>query len=130
MKKLATISLLVLVFACAKTTIERPDNLIGESKMKDIIYDLSLLEAIKSQKPIALDTNDISANQYIYKKYKIDSVQFAKSNQYYASDVVNYKKMYDDVAKRVEKNKTQLDSVLKANGGIPAPASQDAGVVK
>jgi hypothetical protein len=46
--------------------------------MIDVMYDLSILDAIKYQNPASLETYKINPSQYIYKKYKIDSAQFAK----------------------------------------------------
>jgi hypothetical protein len=46
--------------------------------MIDVMYDLSILDAIKYQNP-SLETYKINPSQYIYKKYKIDSAQFAKA---------------------------------------------------
>jgi hypothetical protein len=97
--------LLFLAFGCGNSAVRKPDNLIDEGKMVEIIYDLSLLEAIKSQKPIVLETSQVNPNTYIYKKYKIDSVQFAKSNAYYASDIKAYKEIYEKVSKRLEEHK-------------------------
>jgi hypothetical protein len=42
------------------------------------MYDLSILDAIKYQNPASLETYKINPSQYIYKKYKIDSAQFAQ----------------------------------------------------
>lgn len=115
-------SVLFLSVGCGKSVVEKPDNLIEEGKMVDIIYDLSLLESIKSQKPIVLEENHINPNTYIYKKYKIDSLQFAKSNQYYSSDLGNYKKIYEKVAKRLEEANKAADLQTTKNGGqVPTP---------
>jgi hypothetical protein len=69
------------------------------------MYDLSLLEAIKYQNPAVLDSNQIRPKQFIYAKYKIDSLQLAQNNVYYASDYKNYKIMFDEVTKRIESDK-------------------------
>ena len=50
-----------------------------EDVMVDILYDLSLLESIKSQNVSDAD-NTSNISQYIYKKYKIDAVIY---NFYY-----------------------------------------------
>jgi hypothetical protein len=78
------------------------------------MYDLSLLEAVKYQNPAVLDSNQIRPKQFIYKKYKIDSLQLAKNNVYYASDYKNYKIMFDEVVKRIEKDKKKVSALLKA----------------
>ena len=120
MKKRAIILGLLLLASCSKEVVQKPDNLIARDKMVDIICDLSLLEAMRSQKPILLEQNGINQNTYVYKKYGIDSVQFAKSNQYYAADIEGYKKIYKEVAERLDSKK----------GNTPAPANNDAGIVR
>ncbi|PWA05614.1 DUF4296 domain-containing protein [Flavobacterium psychrotolerans] len=111
---LALLSFLFLLTSCKDTGISKPKNLIEEDKMVDIIYDLALLEGIKVHNPANLQ--NVNSNEFVCKKYKIDSLQFVKSTQFYASDISNYKKMYEEVGKRIEKNKSYLDSIeSKAN---------------
>ncbi len=105
---------LMVVFACQNTVVEKPDNLIDKDMMVDIIYDLSLLEAIRSSNYGSLESRKIDPTTYIYKKYKIDSLQFAKSDRYYASDIDVYSGIYDRVSKRLENNRNAIDSVSKA----------------
>lgn len=103
MKKIAILFLIFSVFAsCQKSAIEKPDKLIEEDVMVNIIYDLAILEAIKSQNVTPLETHNINPNDYIYKKYKIDSLQFAKNDKYYASDIKKYKSIYDRVSLKIE----------------------------
>jgi hypothetical protein len=124
MKKIVTLFLIFSIFVSCQSTIEKPDKLIEEEVMVDIIYDLAILEAIKSQKPASLEANNIIPKEYIYKKYKIDSLQFAKNNQYYASDIENYKKMYDRVGSKLEKKKTEVNSIKKPKSVLGKPTVQ------
>lgn len=112
-KTLLLLTLLVGFISCKDEAVNRPDNLIAKDKMIDVMYDLSILEAMKYQNLASLDTYKVNPSQYIFKKYKIDSVQFAHSNIYYASNYTNYKEMYDDVIKRIEAKKTVMDSLVK-----------------
>lgn len=98
---------LLFVFIGCNHTIDKPDNLIEKDKMIDILYDISLLEAIKSQN-IRGGISNKNANTYLYKKYKIDSIQFAQSNKYYASDIEEYKKMFEEVKSRLEKQTQKI----------------------
>ncbi len=76
------LSFFIILTSCKNTTVEKPDNLIEEDKMINILYDVSVLEAIKLTNPKSLETRKINSNKYIYQKYKIDSLQFAKSDLY------------------------------------------------
>ena len=108
------IIVLVILVGCKKELVKEPKRLINKEKMVDIMYDLSLLDGIKVQDPTLIDSLKISTNEYIYKKYKIDSVQFAQSNIYYAADYKEYEKMYNTVKSRIEKNKVDVNVAIKA----------------
>jgi hypothetical protein len=69
----------------AKNAVDKPSKLIAEDKMIDVMYDLSILDAIKYQNPASLETYKINPSQYIYKSIKL-TAQFAQSNIYYASN--------------------------------------------
>lgn len=114
---------LILIVSCQDSVVEKPDNLIDKDQMVDIIYDLSLLEAIKSSNYGALESRKIDPTTYVYKKYKIDSVQFAKSDRYYASDIDVYSGIYDKVSKRLESNRNAIDSTNKSKLDLEKKAS-------
>jgi hypothetical protein len=114
MKKLVFfLVLLVLFSSCNKDLVEKPDNLIDKGVMLDVMYDMALLDALKYQDPNSLHDNGINPKTYIYKKYKIDSLQFVKSNVYYAADYREYKKMYDALSDRLKKEKASVDLIIK-----------------
>jgi hypothetical protein len=68
---------------------------------------------MRNQNPVMLDSFKNNSNEYIYKKHKIDSAQFAQSNIYYAADYKGYKKMYEQVKLRLEKDKSLTESLIK-----------------
>ena len=108
------ILVLFLSVSCKKELVKKPAKLIEKEKMMNIIYDLTLLEAIKYQQPLSLDSVESNPKKFIFKKYKVDSLQFAKSNIYYASDYDGYKEMYDVINARLEKEQKNNELKLKA----------------
>ena len=114
MRKIITFLTMVALFVgCKEEVVNKPEQLIEKDVMVNIMYDLSILEAIKNQNPASLDTFKINSRDYIFKKYKIDSAQFAKSNVYYASDYNEYKSMFEQISKRLEANTKSVDSLIK-----------------
>jgi len=107
--------LLVLFFSisCKKDVVKQPAKLIEKEKMIDIMYDLSLLEAMRYQKPLSLDSIENDPKKFILRKYKVDSLQFAQNNMYYASDYESYKDMFDEVNKRISVVQRAADSLAK-----------------
>ena len=114
MKK--TVSLLIIVllfFSCKEEGVKEPDALIDKEVMENIIYDLALLEAIKYNDANTTENYKVNPKEFIFRKYKVDSTQFAQNNIYYASQYDDYKQMYDSVIKRIDRKKTVLDSLIK-----------------
>ena len=114
MKKIITfLTIITLFVSCKDEVVNKPEQLIEKDVMVNIMYDLSILEAIRNQNPASLDTFKINSRDYIFKKYKIDSVQFAKSNVYYAADYNEYKSMFEQISNRLETNQKKVDSLIK-----------------
>lgn len=114
MKKVVLFLAILTFLGCKDDLVKQPKRLIERSQMVNIMYDLSLLDAIKYQNPAVLDSNQINPKQYIYKKYGVDSLQLAQNNVYYASDYTNYKLMFDEVVKRIENDKKKARALIKA----------------
>lgn len=122
-KLLFPLALLFLaIVSCKDSVVPKPDKLIDEDQMVAIIYDLSLLDAMKSQNTAALKYP--SSSEFLKKKYQIDSITFAKNSQYYAADIANYKKMYEKVKLRLTEENQKL------SGGKMAVPNEEQGVVK
>ena len=114
MNKILFFLVLLLFFSnCNKDLVKKPNNLIEKDVMVDVMYDIALLDAVKYQGGDLLYKNEINPKSYVYRKYKIDSLQFVKSNSYYAADYQEYKKMYDDLNNRLKKDKLSVDVIVK-----------------
>ncbi len=119
-KSIIIICCVFAIIGCNNSSVEKPNNLIGKEKMVDILYDITVLEAIKNQN-VSGGISTKVGNEYIYKKYKIDSVQFLKSNKYYAANIEEYKKMYEEVKARLTaKTKKVEDDMKKSGQEVPA----------
>ena len=114
MKKpiLLIVAILVLV-SCGEKLVEPPEDLIPKDKMTDVLYDLAVLNAAKNTNASILKNNNIETMQYLYEKYGIDSVQFVKSDAYYASIPLEYQAIYKTVESRLEKKKKQMKDARK-----------------
>jgi CRISPR/Cas system-associated protein Cas5 (RAMP superfamily) len=102
------ICIALLLTACYKYNApEKPENLISKGKMANILIDLKLIRSINGNNKRILDSNNVKPAQYVYKKYNVDSLQFALSNNYYAFYVDDYEeiyiKMYDSLESLKEK---------------------------
>ncbi|MEZ4797218.1 MAG: DUF4296 domain-containing protein [Flavobacteriaceae bacterium] len=108
MKHITYILIILLIVSCAgesKKSIKKPDNLITKDKMVDIIYDMSLVSAAKGINRKLVEQEGVHPEKYIYEKYGIDSLQFAKSNEYYTFNLDTYEEIYKRVKAKLEKDK-------------------------
>ena len=114
MKKVFIIIVTIfLVSSCNNNGVEKPKNLIDEDKMEDIIYDLAVLDGIRTQS-YSNQFDVPTANELLKSKYKVDSLTFAQNTQYYASDIDNFKHLYDRVKNRL----TEENNIIKAKDSM------------
>jgi hypothetical protein len=91
---------------------EKPNNLLSKKDMINIIMDLKLLASANGSNQILLKNKGIYSEAYVYEKYKIDSLTFALSNDYYAYYVEDYDEIYNKVKDSLEVLKKFYDDVL------------------
>ena len=96
---------LVLVVSCSRNPVPKPDRLLDEETMENIMYDVAVLQGASANAPEQLIEKNINPKDYIYKKYKIDSATFHQNNRYYAANVRKYKHMYKRVLERLQNQK-------------------------
>jgi len=117
------LSLFLLLVSCGEKVIDPPENLISQEKMTAILYDLAVLNGTKGTNPSILKNNNIELMPFIFEKYKIDSIQFAQSDLYYASVPLQYQAIYETVETRLtsevetmeKETKRKRDSTVKAS---------------
>lgn len=103
MKQVLFLFVSLFVLSCSKNPVPKPDNLLDEEVMVNIIYDISILQATDGSMSYKLSDHNIKMDQYIFEKYKIDSITYRENQRYYAADARKYKKIYKKVIERFEK---------------------------
>ncbi|MFH4966835.1 DUF4296 domain-containing protein [Gaetbulibacter sp. M240] len=76
---------------------DKPDNLIPEDKMIDILIDAKLIGITNSANKKIMRDAGIDPDTYIFNKYDIDSLQFAQSNEYYSYYIDEYESIYTKI---------------------------------
>lgn len=118
-KYILIITLLLIGSSCKNEIIKEPKIRIERDQMVDIIYDLAVLEALKSQ-TMGQQTNYPKPFELIKEKYKVDSLTFVQNTQFYASNLEEYKKIYNDVKKKLDAESAKLN-----NGSEIAPENTE-----
>lgn len=134
---------LVFILSCNEVqTPKKPDDFIKKDKMTDILYDISLMRALKTYSVNDMVVLGLQPDSYIYKKYDVESLQLAKSIDYYSVNFNEYTAMWEEVGERLtaqrdalqfkqneldsirlEKSNRRRDSIKKVN--MVKPDSKD-----
>lgn len=114
MKKLLYL-VVCLVFSCNPSVEKpkKPENLIPEDKMVDIMYDIFILNSAKGVNKKMLELNGILPKDYVFEKYSIDSTQFAESNNYYVYDTKTYESILNKIAEKIDAKKKEYEALDK-----------------
>ena len=103
MKNLFYIAICLLFLGCQDIDKpEKPENLIPEDTMAEILAEIYLGNAARSIDNRAMQEKGIKIDSFLFKKYNIDSLQFAKSNAYYASDLNKYNAIFQNIEQKLE----------------------------
>jgi len=106
------LALSIFLIACQDLDkTEKPDNLIPEEKMVDVLTELSLVHAAKNYNKFKLEQTGIQPDKFVFEKYDIDSLQFEQSSNYYSDQYVIYERIYDSVRGRIKVLKSKYDSL-------------------
>ena len=102
----------VLLVSCQNVEeIKKPENLIPEQKMVEVLTELSILYSAKNYNKKILEETGLPLDSYLYDKYQIDSLQFAQSTKYYAKNYNQFEIIYKQVKTNLEKMKTDLEEI-------------------
>ena len=99
--------------SCKEEAVPKPDDLLSKQKMADILYDVTVINAMKGVDKKGLEASFLHFDTYIYKKHNTDSTQFATSNNYYSTNPLQYDKIYALVDMRLKKERTVIEAEMK-----------------
>ena len=104
--------LFIFIFSCQSVEkVEKPDQLIKEEKMVDILTDLSILRSAKDVNSDRLSKFIEEPFDHITRKYNIDSLTLEKNIEYYNFQFNKNLSIYRRVEENIAKKKAKLDSI-------------------
>ncbi len=110
MKKWISLAVVfTLVFSCAEEVVKKPDDLIPRDTMTVLLYEMAVLNAAKSTNKAILEEQFDDPTEFLFEHYGVDSLQFVKSDMYYASQPLVYEAIYKEVEARLEKEKKAFE---------------------
>ena len=106
------LSLILCLLGCQNVNYpEKPKNLIAKDKMVDVLTESYLANAARSIDNRAILDKGVKIDSLVYRKFGIDSLQFASSNAYYAADLNAYREIFAEVETRLTAMQKEMDSI-------------------
>jgi hypothetical protein len=108
------IALGICLFVMACQDVKRPQipaNLITQDAMVLVLVDAYTINAARSIDNRIIVNNGVLLDSILYSKHGIDSLQFAQSNAYYASDLEAYKNIFLKVEAQLQLEKIKKDTL-------------------
>lgn len=121
MMKKCFIIFLSLGILCSCQEIERPKkpkHLLSKKQMKDLLYDMILLDATSGVNNRKLQELDIEMYDFLTEKYDIDSATLSQSIDYYNYEYQTNLDIYESVKDSIEILKTHYDSIQNYKDSI------------
>ncbi|NNG11032.1 MAG: DUF4296 domain-containing protein [Arenibacter sp.] len=125
MAKYGVLLVFIMLLSCNEKVVEKPENLIPEEKMISVLYDMAVINAAKNMNQDILLEYDIEPMAYIYSKHGVDSLQFVKSDLYYASNPSEYETIYTAVKDKLEKDEQYMEEHKKKMDSIKAAKERE-----
>lgn len=124
---------LLVASACSEKEQEKPEIVMGEEKMVEVMLDVHLTEAVLTRiRGTGEDVKEISDDYYqkIFEKHDINETIFDTSFSYYQRNLGEMEKIYEQVI--VELNKMQREREMDRMKGDEKPTgdSSDSNEVK
>ena len=127
MQKLSVIFfslLLLLVAACQEKGCPKPDNLISEKKMVNILYDIHLSQALSDKfsytNPDSLRVDSPELYQAVLEKYHLNDSVLTRSILYYSAYPKVYARIYEQVVERLNMQQEEM----KKQGDLEIPGKK------
>lgn len=93
---------------------KKPANLISQEIMVDILTDVYISNAARNVNNKLLRNLNIKLDSVIYSKYRLDSLQFALSNNYYSSNLDIYRNLLLKAQEKLKLLQIEKDSMYRA----------------
>ncbi|CAM1358838.1 conserved hypothetical protein [Tenacibaculum litopenaei] len=120
MNKVSYIAIILLLVSCNSNTIyKEPEGLIPRDSMISLLTDMYLASSAKNIKNKFLK-KEANYMIQVYEKYRIDSVRFDLSNQYYTSRIDEYTDMLNVVKKRLDSTRIHYQNLKAAQDSTNA----------
>ncbi len=112
----ALLLLLLTLWAC---NVKRPDAVLPDALMEDVLYDFHLAKAVGEEFSLNDNSQKMLYMDYVYKKHGITEAQFDTSMVWFSRHPDALVKIYDKVNARLKSKRVEIDRLMALRGDKP-----------
>ncbi len=112
-------AVVLVIFSCQSIEkAAKPETIIDEDRMVEILTEIAFIKAAKSSYRKNLNEKNFDAESYILKKFDIDSTVFAQNNAWYADQLETYEKIFERVKTNLKQEEVKYEKLKKREDSI------------
>lgn len=113
------VMMLMLALALAGCKVKRPDYVIPENKMADLLYDYHIAKAMGDNLPYNENYKRTLYVEYVFKKYGTSQEIFDSSLVWYTRNTKVLVGVYENVAKRLKAQQEEINTLVAKRDNKP-----------
>ena len=109
----------MLALAIAGCKVKRPDDVISESKMENLLYDYHLAKSMGDNLPYSENYKKALYLDAVFKKYGTTEATFDSSLVWYTRNTEVLSKIYEKVSKRLKAQQNEINHLIALRDNKP-----------
>ena len=108
-----------LALALSACQVKRPDTVLSDAQMEEVLYDYHIAKALGEGTPHADNYKRVLYVESVFKKYGITQAQFDSSMVWFSRNPEVLGKIYENIVNRLKAEQTNLEELLALREGKP-----------
>ena len=118
-KQIQWYSVILLAFSLTACQVKRPDTVIPDAKMENVLYDFHIAKAMGEEIPYNESYKRVLYIESVYKKYGITQADFDTSMVWYARHPDALTKVYEKVNQRLKAERDGINHLIALRDNKP-----------
>lgn len=112
-------SVILLAFCFTACQVKRPDTVLSDAKMENVLYDFHIAKAMGEDIPYNESYKRVLYIESVYKKYGITQADFDSSMVWYARNPETLTKIYEKVNTRLKAERDGINQLIAIRDNKP-----------
>lgn len=120
----AVMGICLLIFVLAGCKVKRPDDVISEKKMEDLLYDYHIAKAMGDNVPYNENYKKALYIDAVFHKHGTTEAVFDSSMVWYTRNTETLSKIYEKVNKRLKAQRDEINHLIAIRDKKPETSAQ------